>query len=385
MTSVKINMNIPTHMVASIEAHGGLDYLQSIQFTLDPYWIRTPQMWDLCGEDGRYSGVRDQTSQALLDTVSRLWRRVILSMSMLEKLIDESESETVEELGEMFLEGLSYQEGIDDKILFGEISEKVQNGKSQSVHIKRWGPKLWPQWRIGIRTGWYRHQPPRTSSYIKKQGNPGIGARGPGLAENSKNDNPKDNNSSLEKSAFYFFLLEHEDKIHQDLIKEYGDLCFNPDGSFKYDLKEYKGVELWKHHLRSRSSHPGFVEKFENMARAEKRREDEMRKEAERTRRLKISRQMDSIRRAAAVNAAAERERVERNKVQVSETMKVGSRSSNAGFELWKTENKADIKANFPTLTPAKFLVKCMELWKELDDKERKEWDEAAVMYEGLH
>ena len=75
--------------------------------------------------------------------------------------------------------------------------------------------------------------------------------------------------------------------------------------------------------------------------------------------------------------------RVAQNKLQISETIKVGSR--NQGFELWKEENKADIKANFPTLTPAKFLVKCMELWKELDNKERKEWDEAAVMYKGLH
>lgn len=381
MSSVKINMNIPTHMVASIKAHGGLDYLQSIQFTLDPYWIRSPQMLDLCGEDGRYSCVRDQTSQALLDTVSRLWRRVILSMSMLEKLIDESESETVEELGEMFLEGLSYQEGADDKILFGEISEKVQNGKNQCVHIKRWGPKLWPQWRIGIRTGWYRYQPPRTSSSYMKKGNPGIGAGGSGLSDSSKNDNPKDDNSSLKKSAFYFFLVEHEDKIQQDLIKEYGDLCFNPDGSFKYDLKEYKGMELWKHHLRSRVSHPGFVEKFENMARTEKRRE-EMRKEAElieQTMRLKVRAQEEKNRMKAGM------ERVERNKVQISETVKVGSRSSNAGFELWKAENEADIRVDFPKLSTVKFLVKCMELWKKLDEKERKEWDEAAVMYKGLH
>ena len=338
MSSVKINMNIPTHMVASIEAYGGLDYLQSIQFTLDPYWIRSTKMLDLCGEDGRYSGVRDQTSQALLDTVSRLWRRAVLSMSILETLIDESESETVEDLGEIFLEGLIYQEGVDDKILFGEISEKVQNGTSQSIHIKQWGPKLWPQWRIGISTGWYKYQPPRTTSYMKKEVRSGIGAGGSGMT---------DSNSSLKKSAFYFFLLEHEDKIQQDLIKEYGDLCFNPDGGFKYDLKEYKGRELWNHHLRS-SSHPGFVEKFQNMARTEKRREEEMRR--------KVKAQEEQIRRMEVGASRPPRPAIP------------------PGFELWKTENKAAIKANFPTLTPAKFLVKCMELWKELDYKERREW-----------
>ncbi|MDG2287060.1 MAG: hypothetical protein P8N43_16265, partial [Alphaproteobacteria bacterium] len=56
-----------------------------------------------------------------------------------------------------------------------------------------------------------------------------------------------------------------------------------------------------------------------------------------------------------------------------------------AGFRLWKEEEQENIKSDFPKLTPGKFLNKCIELWEELDDKERQEWadEEAKQDYKG--
>jgi hypothetical protein len=59
-------------------------------------------------------------------------------------------------------------------------------------------------------------------------------------------------------------------------------------------------------------------------------------------------------------------------KKEVKKEVKKGK----TGFELWKSENEADIKSDHPKLTPGKFLAKCLELWKELDEKDRQEWAE---------
>ena len=179
------------------------------------------------------------------------------------------------------------------------------------------------------------------------------------------------------KSSYIFFGQEHREKVKEELMEEHGD-------DFKNPMVMSRLGELWKELKAStKAKDKKAVAKFEKMAADDKERyqaemEDYTPHSTDEDEPPKKAAKKPSPKKEVAKKPSAKKE-VAKKEVAKKEVAKKGK----TGFEFWKSENEADIKSDHPKLTPGKFLAKCVELWKELDDKERQEWAEAEAEGEG--
>ena len=190
------------------------------------------------------------------------------------------------------------------------------------------------------------------------------------------------------KSAYIFFGQQHREKVKEELMEEHGD-------DFKNPMVMSRLGELWNELKAStKAKDKKEVAKFEKMAADDKERyqaemadytppstdDDEPPKKAAK----KPSPKKPVAKKEVEKKPSAKKEVVKKPsaKKEVAKKPVVGGKGKNSGFELWKADAEAGIKEDFPKLTPGKFLAKCMELWKALDEKERQEYAEEAAKNE---
>ena len=181
------------------------------------------------------------------------------------------------------------------------------------------------------------------------------------------------------KSAYIFFSQEHREKVKEELMEEHGD-------DFKNPMVMSRLGALWKElQASTKAKDKKAVAKFEKMAA-----DDKERYQAEMADYTPSSTDEDEPPKKKAAKKPSPKKEVKKPspKKEVKKEVKKPSpkkevkkevKKGKTGFELWKSENEADIKSDHPKLTPGKFLAKCVELWKELDEKDRQEWAEAEA------
>ena len=206
------------------------------------------------------------------------------------------------------------------------------------------------------------------------------------LSEKLSSKKRKDPNAPKRgKSAYIFFSQEHREKVKEELVEEHGD-------EFKNSMVMSRLGALWKELQEStKAKDKKEVVKFQKMAT-----EDKERYETEKADYVPQSTDDDEsspkkVAKKPSPKKPSPKKEVAKKEVTKKEVAKkpspkkevIEKTGGKTGFALWKSENEADIKSDFPKLTPGKFLAKCMELWKELDEKERQEWAEAEAENDG--
>ncbi len=183
------------------------------------------------------------------------------------------------------------------------------------------------------------------------------------------------------KSAYIFFTQEAREKATAELQEEHGD-------DYKHTMVMSKMGEMWNELKAStKAKDKKSVAKFEKMAADDKERYDaEMADYTPSTDDEEPDKKVakkPSPKKEVAKKPSPKKE-VAKKPSPKKEVKKDGV-VDKAGFRLWKEESEEEIKGDFPKLTPGKFLNKCIELWEELDDKERQEWadEEAKQDYTG--
>ena len=182
------------------------------------------------------------------------------------------------------------------------------------------------------------------------------------------------------KSAYIFFSQEHREKVKEELMEEHGD-------DFKNPMVMSRLGAMWKElQASTKPKDKKAVAKFEKMAA-----DDKERYQAEMEDYTPPSTDEDEPSKKKAAKKPSPKKPSPKKpspkkevKKEVKKKPVVGSKGNDkSGFALWKSEKEEEIKEDFPKLTPGKFLAKCMELWKDLDEKERQEWAEAEAEEEG--
>jgi len=173
------------------------------------------------------------------------------------------------------------------------------------------------------------------------------------------------------KSAYIFFGQEHREKVKAELMEEHGD-------DYENKMVMRRLGELWKELTTStKAKDKKEVAKFEKMAA-----DDKERYQAEMADYTPPSTDDDEPPKKKAAKKPSPKKEVAKKPSPKKPVVK-GKGDEKSGFAFWKSENEAEIKKDFPKLTPGKFASKCIELWKELDEKERQEWAEAEGEDEG--
>jgi hypothetical protein len=186
------------------------------------------------------------------------------------------------------------------------------------------------------------------------------------------------------KSAYIFFTQEHREKAKKELMEEHGD-------DFENKMVMSRLGELWNEMKEStKPKDKKAVARFEKMAVDDKERyqaemadytppstdEDEPPKKKAAK---KPSPKKEVAKKPSPKKEVAKKPSPKKEVAKKPSPKKAAGGKANAktGFALWKKEKEEEIKEDFPKLTQAKFLAKCVELWKEVDEKEKQEWAEA--------
>ena len=179
------------------------------------------------------------------------------------------------------------------------------------------------------------------------------------------------------KSAYIFFGQEHRAKATAELMEEHGE-------DYKHTMVMSKLGVMWNELKAStKAKDKKAVEKFEKMAADDKERYDaEM---ADYTPSTDDEEPAKKVAKKPSPKKEVAKKPSPKKEVAKKPSPKKDGVVDKAGFRLWKEESEEEIKGDFPKLTPGKFLNKCIELWEELDDKERQEWadEEAKQDYTG--
>ena len=196
------------------------------------------------------------------------------------------------------------------------------------------------------------------------------------------------------KSAYIFFGQEYREKAKEELMEEHGD-------AYENKMVMSRLGELWNELKAStKAKDKKEVAKFEKMAADDKERyqaemadytppstddDEPPKKAAKKPSPKKEAAKKPVAKKEVEKKPSAKKEVVKKSsaKKEVAKKPVVGVKGKeNSGFELWKAETEKDIKEDHPKLTPGKFLAKCIELWKALDEKDRQEWAEEAAKNE---